>query len=270
LSTEQDIRKAVRDRYAKLAASRGCCSKSCCASNSDPRIREHSDEDLSSLPGEAGNVSAGCGNPLALMEVQEGQVVLDLGSGGGIDVFLASPKVGPEGRVLGIDSTPEMVWRARETAEKEGYDNVEFRLGEIEHLPVDSESVDLVISNCVINLSPDKDQVFREIYRVLKPGGRMSVSDIVILAPLPREILEDLQSWSECVSGAISEEEYIEKVRAAGMANIEVKSQRTFGDALEASIEDLNSDQREGAASLVEELSKSLASDDIIAEKPRE
>ncbi|MBU7003920.1 MAG: arsenite methyltransferase [Theionarchaea archaeon] len=268
MSTEQDIRKAVRDRYAKLASSKGCCSKSCCPSDSDPRLREHADEDLSSLPDEAGNVSAGCGNPLALMQIEEGQVVLDLGSGGGIDVFLASTKVGPEGRVIGIDSTPEMVWRARETAEKEGYVNVEFRLGEIEHLPVDPESVDLVISNCVINLSPDKDQVFREIFRVLKPGGRMSVSDIVTLAPLPVEITQDLQSWSECVAGAIPEKEYIEKVRAAGMVNVEVKSRRTFGDALEASIEDINSEQRERASSLVEALSKSLASEDITAEKP--
>ena len=268
MSTEQAIRKAVRERYARLATARGCCSKSCCATDSDPRIREHADEDLSSLPREAEDVSAGCGNPLALMEVREGQVVLDLGSGGGIDVFLASPKAGPGGRVIGVDSTPEMVWRARETAEKEGYDNVEFRLGEIEHLPVESGSVDLVISNCVINLSPDKDRVFREICRVLKPGGRLSVSDIVTLSPLPREILEDIQSWTECVSGAITEDEYLEKIRSAGLVNAKAKVRRTLGDCLEASIACLDPEQRDKADHLVEALSKSLASVDITAEKP--
>ncbi len=268
MSTEQRIRKAVREKYAKLATTKGCCSKSCCATDSDPRIREHVDEDLSSLPREAEDVSAGCGNPLALMEVGEGQVALDLGSGGGIDVFLASPKVGPEGRVIGVDSTPEMVWRARETAEKEGYDNVEFRLGEIEHLPVESGSVDLVISNCVINLSPDKDRVFREIRRVLKPGGRLSVSDVVTTSPLPRETFEDIQSWTQCVSGAIAEEEYLEKIQSAGLVNVEVKERRTFGHCLEASIECLDPEQGDKAGHLVEVLSRSLASVDVMAEKP--
>lgn len=268
MSTQQAIRKAVRERYARLATEMGCCSKSCCATESNPRIREHADVDPSSLPRESEEVSAGCGNPLALTGVEEGEVVLDLGSGGGIDVFLASPKVGPGGRVIGVDSTPEMVWRARETAERDGYDNVEFRLGEIEHLPVESGSVDLVISNCVINLSPDKDRVFREIHRVLRPGGRLSVSDIVTLSPLPPDIVEDIQSWTQCVSGAIAEDEYLEKIRSAGLVNAEVKERRTFGDCLEASNECLDPEQRDNAGHLVEALSGSLASVDIVAEKP--
>ncbi|MFQ6073443.1 MAG: arsenite methyltransferase, partial [Methanosarcinales archaeon] len=158
----------------------------------------------------------------------EGDVVLDLGSGGGIDVFLAAQKVGTNGLAIGVDATPEMIWRAREVAEKQGYKNVEFRLGEIEHLPVENESVDVIISNCVINLSPNKDQVFKEAYRVLKPNGKMVISDIVTLGELPEDIKNNLEQWSGCIAGAIGENEYLQKMKNAGFAKASVTQRHIF------------------------------------------
>jgi len=198
--SEEQIKNAVRQRYGQLAVlNESCCrdeSASCCSSPSTE----------SDLPKEAVNVVASCGSPLTNVKVREGETVLDLGSGGGVDVFRASKLVGTNGRVIGLDATPEMIFRARETAKKYTYENVEFRLGEIEHMPIESNSVDLVISNCVLNLVPDKQSAFREIYRVLKPGGKISVSDMVATQGGRREVKPE--EWASCIAGAVSWEEY--------------------------------------------------------------
>ena len=170
----------------------------------------------------------GCGNPVALANLKEGEVVLDLGSGGGIDVFFASKKVGSKGKVIGMDMTEKMIKKSRETAKKYGYKNVEFRLGEIEDLPIEDNSVDVIISNCVINLAPDKDKVFREAYRVLKPGGRMMVFDIVTKGELPKEIREDPDAWAGCVAGALDEAAYLKKLSDVGFRDAKVVSETLF------------------------------------------
>jgi SAM-dependent methyltransferase len=177
-------------------------------------------EKLDNLPGDVANFSLGCGNPLALAELKEGEVVLDLGSGGGLDCFLAAEKVGAGGQVIGLDMTPEMIQLARENARKMGATNVEFRLGEMERMPLEDNSVGVIISNCVINLSPDKDAVFKEAYRVLKPGGRLSISDIVLLGELPQEVKASLEEWAGCIAGALQEKVYLDKIRAAGFVRI--------------------------------------------------
>jgi len=171
---------------------------------------------------EASQVYAGCRSPVETAAIREGEVVVDLGSGGGLDAFKASKLVGQSGLVIGVDATPEMVWRARETARKHGFSNVEFRLGEIEHIPVDSNSADVVISNCVINLAPDKGLVFREAYRILKPGGRLVVSDTVAECTLKVDS-KDLNAWTECVAGALPEDEYIDLIKKTGFVDIEVR-----------------------------------------------
>ena len=211
---KEQIRQNVRNRYKLIAlqevnAGTGCCTpSSCCGAPTGIASKMgYSEEALSVVP-EGSNLGLGCGNPQAFEELQKGEVVLDLGSGGGFDCFLASRRVGETGRVIGVDMTPEMVSKARANAAKGGYSNVEFRLGEIEHLPVADRSVDVIISNCVINLSPDKPQVFREAYRVLKPGGRLAISDIVRTGELPSEIKEDPDAYSGCVSGALSADEW--------------------------------------------------------------
>jgi len=187
----------------------------------------YSREDLGSIPEEA-NLSLGCGNPTAHASIIEGEVVLDLGSGGGIDVFLAANKVGKIGKVIGVDMTPEMIDRARENAKKGNYENVEFRLGEIENLPVADNTVDLIISNCVINLSPDKERVFQEAYRVLKPGGRIMVSDIVLLKELPEEIKTNIEAYVSCIGGAILKDKYIEAIEKAGFQDVEILEKNDF------------------------------------------
>ena len=209
---ENAIRKAVKDHYGQLAqtGNRGEC---CCSSN----VVSQDD-----IPLEARQVYAGCGLPVEAAQVGEGDVVLDLGSGGGLDAFKASKLVGESGLVIGVDATPEMIWRARETAKKHQLPNVEFRLGEIEHLPVDSGSVDVVISNCVINLAPDKGAVFREAFRVLKPGGRLIISDMVAEGA-PRIDRSDLNAWAECIAGALPRDEYVALVEKAGFEDIKVK-----------------------------------------------
>lgn len=176
------------------------------------------------------NLGLGCGNPLALASIKEGEVVLDLGSGAGFDSFLAAEKVGESGRVIGVDMTVEMIARAKANAEKGGYSNVEFRMGEIEALPVEASSVDRVISNCVINLVPDKNKAFSEAFRVLKPGGRMMVSDVVLLKELPPDIMEDIDLYIGCVAAAMLRENYLESIGLAGFEEIEVMTDTSFSD----------------------------------------
>lgn len=225
--TETEVRKAVRERYTKLAVSEApCCggqdARMCGCGGLYPQA------EIQSIPEAAISVSAGCGNPTAIAELKPGMTVVDLGSGGGIDVFLSARKVGPKGRAIGIDATPEMIHRARETAKETGYDNVEFRLGEIEHMPLEGGVADVIISNCVINLSPDKQQVFHEAFRVLKPGGRLAVSDIVLLKDLPEELRSDMGAWSHCVSGAVTEAEYTGAMRKAGFVKIKVEDRVVY------------------------------------------
>jgi arsenite methyltransferase len=205
------VRAAVREHYGKVAARSGCgCAPTCCSTetNTDQRSAAraaegigYSAEQTNATP-DGANLGLGCGNPLAIASLQAGQTVLDLGSGAGFDAFLAAQAVGPNGTVIGVDMTPEMLARARRHQATDGYANVQFRLGEIENLPVADKSVDVVISNCVINLSPDKAAVFRESLRVLKPGGRLAISDIVALRPIPNEVKQDLAAYSGCVGGA--------------------------------------------------------------------
>lgn len=209
---EEQIKNAVRQRYGQLAVlNESCCGDeggSCCSSSPTE----------SDLPEEAVNVVASCGSPLAHVKVSQGETVLDLGSGGGVDVFRASKLVGDQGRVIGLDATPEMIFRARETAKKYAYQNVEFRLGEIEHMPIESKSVDLVVSNCVLNLVPDKQSAFREIFRVLKPSGRISVSDMVATQGGRKEVKPE--EWASCIAGAVSWEEYRNLLVDAGFVDV--------------------------------------------------
>jgi arsenite methyltransferase len=209
---EISIRRAVRDHYSELARA-GKGQESCCGPTPGQ---------ADALPSEAVQVYAGCGLQIEAAAIREGEIVVDLGSGGGLDVYRASKLVGQSGRVIGVDATPEMVWRARETAKKHAFSNVEFRLGEIEHLPVDSSSVDVVASNCVINLAPEKGAVFRDAYRVLKPGGRLVISDIVKERTVKIDA-EDLNAWAECVAGALPEDEYFSLIKMAGFVDIDVR-----------------------------------------------
>jgi ubiquinone/menaquinone biosynthesis C-methylase UbiE len=228
---EVKIKEIVRKNYAKIAKKRSsCCSSSCCQGTvgrekSYKRLG-YPKEELRSLP--EGVFSLGCGNPVALASLKEGEVVLDLGSGSGLDCFLASKRVGDSGRVIGVDMTPEMIDAARENARKGNYKNVEFRLGEIENLPVADGSVDVVISNCVINLSPNKNRVFEEAFRVLKPGGRLIISDLVLLSELPPAIKENADAYVSCISGAVKKEEYLNLIKQAGFQDVKVIEETIF------------------------------------------
>ncbi len=232
--TKRKIKETVKERYSKIVSEgSSCCgpSSSCCGSvdfaQDISKNIGYSDEELKSVP-EGSNLGLGCGNPVALASLREGEIVLDLGSGAGLDCFLASQKVGEKGKVIGVDMTPEMVKKARENAIKGGYRNIEFRLGEIENLPVPDNSVDVVISNCVINLSPDKDKVFSEAFRVLKPGGRLMVSDIVLLKELPEPLKENIDAYIGCISGAAIKAEYLKKIESAGFKDVKVIDETVF------------------------------------------
>jgi SAM-dependent methyltransferase len=228
--TNDQIRQNVRSRYKEIAlqgaGSGSCCSttSSCCGSAQDVSSQlGYSSEELTALP-EGANLGLGCGNPQAIAELKPGEVVLDLGSGGGIDCFLAARQVGDAGYVIGVDMTPEMVSRARNNAAKGGYTNTDFRLGEIEHLPVADQTVDVIISNCVINLSPDKQQVFDEAFRVLRSGGRLAISDVVTTAELPAEIKSDIDAlYSGCISGASSVGELKTMLAQSGFQDVTVE-----------------------------------------------
>ncbi|MCK5434468.1 MAG: arsenite methyltransferase [Dehalococcoidales bacterium] len=231
---KEQIKKVVRDGYAKIAKQDSpCCLpvNSCCGStNLAQNISKsigYTDEELKAVP-EGANLGLGCGNPVALASLREGETVLDLGSGAGFDCFLAADKVGKSGRVIGVDMTPEMIDKARENARKGDYTNVEFRLGEIENLPAADNSVDIVISNCVINLAPDKNRVFTETFRVLKPGGRLMISDMVLLKELPDSIKNSIEAYIGCLSGAIKRDEYIEAIRGAGFQEVSIIDETSF------------------------------------------
>ncbi|KOP82460.1 arsenite S-adenosylmethyltransferase [Bacillus sp. FJAT-21945] len=227
------IRNNVRQNYKEIAlrvvSNDNCCAPSCCTpeENQNISIEEiskkmgYTTEELKNIPNGA-NMGLGCGNPQAIAELKEGETVLDLGSGGGFDCFLASPKVGDKGRVIGVDMTPEMITKSRNDAEKSQFNNVEFRLGEIENLPVADSSVDVIISNCVINLSPNKKRVFNEAYRVLKEGGRLAISDVVMTTELPEKLQADIQLYSGCISGASTVDNLADLINQAGFKNIAI------------------------------------------------
>ncbi|PIU78699.1 MAG: arsenite S-adenosylmethyltransferase [Candidatus Moranbacteria bacterium CG_4_10_14_3_um_filter_44_15] len=220
---KDEVKEVVRNSYSKIAKSSGC---SCCGNGktSGKVAAEigYSKDDIAKFS--EANLGLGCGNPVAMAEIKEGDIVLDLGSGAGFDCFLAATRVGKAGKVVGVDMTAEMVEKARENAEKYGYKNVEFKLGDIEELPVADNSFDIAISNCVINLAPDKSKVFREVWRVLKPGGKMFVSDIVLLEDLPEEMRNDESLLAGCVAGALLRDDYIEKIKKAGF-EVEILSE---------------------------------------------
>ncbi|UCH89007.1 MAG: arsenite methyltransferase [Thermoplasmata archaeon] len=277
---KDNTKKIVRENYAKIArTSSSCCGSPqqdspgsaqmnpCCGGAADSeqkqnvsKILGYSDEELQSLP-EGADLGLGCGNPVALASLKEGDTYVDLGSGAGIDCFLAAQKVGKSGKVIGVDMTPDMIDKARENAKKGNYENVEFRLGEIEHLPVADNTVDVITSNCVINLSPDKKAVFEEAFRILKPGGRLMISDVVLLKPLPEAILNSIEAYVGCVSGAMLKNEYLQVVQDVGFEDIEIKSEVGvpadiwFNDPIAKSIiEGLNiseDDAKDVAASIV-------------------
>ena len=236
---DEKVRNAVRQHYGEIArqfegTSASCCGPSasaeCCPTDSSAVQMLYETSDVNELPEDVTGLSLGCGDPVTLASLTEGQTVLDLGSGGGIDCFLAARQVGPTGHVIGVDMTADMIGKARANAAKLGAENVEFRLGEIEHMPVADGTVDIVISNCVINLSPDKPQVFREAYRVLRPGGRLAVSDIVTRIELPKEVKENLGSWAACVAGAWVDKDYVAAIKAAGFTDVTVK-EKVLDDA---------------------------------------
>lgn len=230
---ELEIKKAVRDNYGKIAAESGsCCGPNCGCNSANDQSHDigYTYHQLASLP-EGADLGLGCGNPIAHASLQKGETVLDLGSGAGIDCFLAAPAVGETGKIIGVDMTPEMIFKARENAEKGNFKNVEFRLGEIERLPVSDNSVDIIISNCVINLSIDKDAVFKEAYRVLKPGGRLMISDIVLLRPLPDFVRNAVQAYVGCIAGASLKEEYLNKIANSGFKSIKVLQERNYTES---------------------------------------
>ncbi|MBA4392297.1 MAG: arsenite S-adenosylmethyltransferase [Desulfobacca sp.] len=273
---QEEIKTAVRKGYAQIAQKAGsCCSPvaSCCGPGKTvetiSRERGYRPEDLQAVP-DGANLGLGCGNPVALGSLQEGETVVDLGSGAGFDCFLAAKAVGKSGKVIGVDMTPEMLDKARENNRKGDYPQVEFRLGEIENLPVADNTADIVISNCVINLSPHKERVFAEAFRVLKPGGRLMVSDIVLLEELPAPIKDSIAAYIGCVGGAVKKEGYLQALRAAGFMEVRIMDETKFPvkelishpAAREVSV------SRDALEATVEQLAHSIASLQVYAVKP--
>ncbi len=225
---KEEIKKNVREAYAEIAKKESsCCAQSGVLAESISKAIGYTKEEIEAVP-EGSNLGLGCGNPTALASIKEGETVLDLGSGAGFDCFLAAQKVGKDGKVIGVDMTPEMIEKARENAENGSFKNVEFRLGEIENLPVADQSVDLVISNCVINLSPDKKRVFQETFRVLKPNGRIMISDLVLLKQLPDFIKNSIKAYVECIGGAILKEEYLAAIKEAGFQDVKIVDETSY------------------------------------------
>ena len=275
---DKEIKKVVRKGYARIAKQESCCSvpvNSCCGSTDlaediSKKIG-YAEEELKKVP-QGANLGLGCGNPVALASLKEGETVLDLGSGGGFDCFLAANKVGTKGRVIGVDMTPEMIEKAKENAQKGGYQNVAFRQGEIENLPVVNSSVDAVISNCVINLSPDKRKVFREAFRVLRPGGRLMISDMVLLKELPDWVKKSAQAYIGCISGAMMKDDYIGAIKAAGFQEVRIIDEKSFAmeclandPSAKAIMENLNIPPEKA-----KEVASSVISINVYAVKPNE
>jgi ubiquinone/menaquinone biosynthesis C-methylase UbiE len=230
-----DLQKVVQEKYGAIAASvteksdkKGCCGPAACGCGDSISAHLYSDAETGGLPEDAVKASLGCGNPTALLALEAGQTVLDLGSGGGIDVLLSARRVGPGGKVYGLDMTDEMLALARENQRKAGATNVEFLKGAIEAIPLPDNSVDVIISNCVINLSGDKDAVLREAFRVLKPGGRFAVSDVVVRGEVPDEVRRSMELWVGCIAGALEEQEYAAKLTAAGFADVNIEAWRVY------------------------------------------
>ena len=226
---EHELKKVIKDRYGKIARGEETfCCPTCGPTTTDQCLAVgYTPEDLSLVP-ELAILGVGCGNPTALADLKEGETVVDLGSGAGIDVFLAANRVGAPGRVIGVDMTEDMVARGRQLAREHGFGNVEFRLGEIEHLPLDPDSVDVIISNCVINLTADKLTSYREIFRVLKPGGRILISDLVTLGDLPEDVRQNTSAWTDCIAGAMEKEAYLGTIRLAGFQEVTVVSESLY------------------------------------------
>jgi arsenite methyltransferase len=232
-----DIQKAVQDKYGAIAtsvkekaatASVGCCGTASCGCSDPITSNLYSDAEREALPDTAVQASLGCGNPTALLALQPGETVLDLGSGGGIDVLLSARRVGPTGKAYGLDMTDEMLALARDNQQKAGATNVEFLKGTIEHIPLPDNAVDVVISNCVINLSSDKDAVLREAFRVLKPGGRFAVSDVVVRGEVPPDVRRNMELWVGCIAGALQQDDYRAKLKAAGFADVDIDTWRVY------------------------------------------
>ncbi len=264
----------VREHYGQIAEKAGgCCGPTkqvatCCGGEEAMSLQiGYHKEELKGLP-EGADLGLGCGAPIGLLELKPGETVLDLGSGAGIDAFLAAREVGPQGRVIGVDMTPQMLERARRNAASKNQDNVEFREGRLEALPVDDGSIDAVTSNCVINLVPDKAAVFREVARVLKPGGRMVVADIVLDAPLPGAVAKDLAAWVGCISGALPRQEYIRLVESAGLGSVEILKDIDQGAALEVVAPDQVQELLERTGARREELAGAVRSVTFRAVKP--
>jgi arsenite methyltransferase len=267
---EKEIKEKVGEHYAGLArqaaqrASTSCCSPqpSCCSPAESQVVNPisgqiYTPEDLKELPLEAVLASAGCGNPVALAELHPGEVVLDLGSGGGIDVLLSARRVGPTGKAYGLDMVDEMLELARQNQQKAGIENVEFLKGEMEDIPLPDNSVDVIISNCVVNLSPDKDSVLREAYRVLRPGGRLAVSDIVYRGGMPEELRRNMEMWSGCLAGSLEESEYVIKLKTVGFQDVGVEVTRVWkeedlrGTQIEGAVDSLSSEARQALSNFV-------------------
>lgn len=230
MKREEVIKTFVKDRYARIAATGDSCCPSCaCSANllQSAKAIGYSEQELSSVP-EGAVLGLGCGNPTALAELKEGETVLDLGPGGGLDVFLAARKVGAKGKVIGVDMTPAMIAKARENARRGHYLNVEFRLGEIENLPVEDKSIDVIISNCVINLSPDKLATFKEAFRVLRPNGRLLISDVVTEGELPEDVRRSFEAWAGCIAGALEKQEYLDTIKKAGFKDVRIVGEHRY------------------------------------------
>jgi ubiquinone/menaquinone biosynthesis C-methylase UbiE len=265
MTNDEKLRKMVRKGYGKAIK-----EASCCCSNENAKKIGYDVAELESVP-EGATVSFGCGNPVAMASLKKGETVVDLGSGGGLDCFLAANKVGEKGKVIGVDMTPEMLDKARENLEKSKHKNVEFRLGEIENLPVADNTADAIISNCVINLSPNKKQVFEDAFRVLKPGGRLMISDIVLLRDLPEALKKSAKAYVNCVSGAVMKDEYLELVRNAGFKNVEIIEENQF--PVEAYINDEDSRKLmkdlDISSEKAKEIVNSIASVKVCGVKPK-
>ncbi len=230
MKNEKEIKQFVKDRYAEIASNAGSCC-SCCACNAgtveQAKSIGYSEAEIRNIP-EGSVMGLGCGNPTALAELKAGETVLDLGSGGGVDVFLAAQKVGENGNVIGVDMTSEMLENARGNAKVGSYKNVEFRAGEIENLPVEDDSIDVAISNCVVNLSPDKLATYKEVFRVLKPNGRVLISDIVTEGELPEDVRQSFDAWTECIAGAVETQEYLDTIAKAGFRDVTIVAEHPF------------------------------------------